>query len=95
MRRASARVGASSSDCDFSASRLNMAEQNVRQPQRIVIGCQQSAQFLRSAGLGQRHSFAGQFHQGALQRLNLRTFVFRQRQRRRPALQERLRAIQL
>ena len=69
--------------------------QNERQPQRIVIGGQQSAQFLRSVGLGQRQRFARQFDQRALQRFNLRTLVFRQRQRHGAALQERLRAIHL
>ena len=53
--------------------------QNERQPQRIFVGREQAAQFLRSVGLRQSQRFAGQFDQRALQRFNLRTLVFGQR----------------
>ncbi len=55
-----------------------MAARTKRQAQRVFVGREQSAQFLRGIRLGQRQSLARQFHQRALQRFNLRTFVLGQ-----------------
>ena len=75
-RSASARVGASSSACSFSTSRLSIGTEQVDQPQGIIMVQHQSRHFRRSLWLRERDSLLRQVEHGSQQRFDLVSTVF-------------------